>query len=420
MSKLKIGVFGANRGMTMVNVIVDHPYATLVAVCDKFVPALEQCKKMTEKKGMKVEYFTDFDSFIECDMDAVVLANYANEHAPFAIRLLESGRHVMSEVLPVQNMAEAVALIEAVEKTGKIYAYAENYCFFTTTFEMKRRYEMGDIGEVTYAEGEYVHDCSSIWPQITYGQRDHWRNNMTSTFYCTHGIGPMLYITGQRPINVVGMELPNTERERNLGRLAGDASVMIMQLDNGGMIRHLTGHLRREPGSINYQIYGSKGSMETDRWDGSLLHIYREGENYCHGENKAYKPEMFDQSELACITAGHGGSDFYTTNYFIGKILGDEISTKYSIDVYSAIDMGIPGILGYRSIYNDNIPIKIPNLRNKEEREQYRFDVECSDLKVAGKQYVAPHSSGLAIIPDKTYDFVKDLWEKGLPGKPKK
>ncbi|MDF2686482.1 MAG: Oxidoreductase family, NAD-binding Rossmann fold [Clostridia bacterium] len=92
MSKLKIGVFGAYRGMTMVNVIIDHPYATLVAVCDKHVPSLENCKKLTEEKGMKVEYFTDFDSFIQCDMDAVILANYANEHAPFAIRYIFGGR----------------------------------------------------------------------------------------------------------------------------------------------------------------------------------------------------------------------------------------------------------------------------------------------------------------------------------------
>ncbi len=33
-------------------------------------------------------------------MDAVVLANYAHEHAPFAIRCLNEGKHVLSEVLP--------------------------------------------------------------------------------------------------------------------------------------------------------------------------------------------------------------------------------------------------------------------------------------------------------------------------------
>ena len=59
-------------------------------------------------------------------MDAVILANFANEHAPYAIRLLNSGRHVASEVLAVKDMAEAVALTVAVEQSGEVYAYLEN------------------------------------------------------------------------------------------------------------------------------------------------------------------------------------------------------------------------------------------------------------------------------------------------------
>lgn len=36
MAKLKIGVFGAYRGMTMISVLIHHPDAELVAVCDKY------------------------------------------------------------------------------------------------------------------------------------------------------------------------------------------------------------------------------------------------------------------------------------------------------------------------------------------------------------------------------------------------
>ena len=68
----------------------------------------------------------------------------------------------MSEVLTCANLAEAVELIETVESTGKIYQYAENYCFFNTTSEMRKRYQAGDIGEFMYGEGEYIHDCGSL------------------------------------------------------------------------------------------------------------------------------------------------------------------------------------------------------------------------------------------------------------------
>ena len=99
--KLRIGVFGAYRGMTMIRVLLNHPDATLVAICDKFVPALEKAKQAANEAGLKnLALYENFEDFFQHDMDAVVLANYANEHAPYAIRLLKSGRHVLSEVLP--------------------------------------------------------------------------------------------------------------------------------------------------------------------------------------------------------------------------------------------------------------------------------------------------------------------------------
>ncbi len=127
MAKLKIGVFGAHRGMTMIRELLHNPDAEVTAICDKYRPILDKAGKAAEDAGLKVALFERFDDFFECDMDAVVLANYAHEHAKFAVPILESGRHVMSEVLTCANLAQAVSLIEAVEKSGLVYQYAENY-----------------------------------------------------------------------------------------------------------------------------------------------------------------------------------------------------------------------------------------------------------------------------------------------------
>ena len=60
--KLKIGVFGAYRGMTMVNVLLNHPDAELTAICDKYVPALERAGKAAEEAGrsLKLGYNTGY------------------------------------------------------------------------------------------------------------------------------------------------------------------------------------------------------------------------------------------------------------------------------------------------------------------------------------------------------------------------
>jgi len=399
----------------MINILTGHPDAELVAVCDKYVPLLDEMKKVSDEKNIRVALYENFDDFIQHDMDAAVLANYANEHAPFGIRLLKSGRHILSEVLPCETLSQMVELIEAAEESGKVYAYAENYCYMTAPFEMRRRYENGDIGEVQYAEGEYIHDCSSIWPQITYGDRTHWRNRLYSTYYCTHSLGPVITVTGRRPVQVSGFETNNNAKRgsMNINFRGGSGGIEMVTLDNGAVVKSIHGGLKREPGSINYQVYGTNGMMETGRFDGSLS-VYTEGEKLCRGELSNYRPEPFVSPDMAKIFTGHGGSDFYPTHFFIDKILGGEDGKKYSIDVYTAADMGICGILAYRSILNGNTPINVPNLRNKNERDAYRGDVACTNPAVAGDQLlpVSPYFNA-DDIPDEDYEKCRRLWADG-------
>ena len=52
--KLKVGVFGGGRGLTMMNVLLDHPDARLVAVCDKYQPSLDKVSQMAKEKNADV------------------------------------------------------------------------------------------------------------------------------------------------------------------------------------------------------------------------------------------------------------------------------------------------------------------------------------------------------------------------------
>ena len=240
MKKVKIGVLGAYRGTSMISYCNAANNAEVVAICDKYRPALD---KQRELLGDHIAYYDTFDEFIKHDMDAVVLANYANEHVPFAIRALKAGKHVFSEVLPCQNMKEAVELIEAVEKSGLVYAYGENYCYMPAPAEMRRLYREGKIGEFEYGEGEYIHNCESIWHSITYGNPDHWRNNMYATFYCTHSMGPILHITGLRPVKVTGFEGAKNERNLRTGAKGGAFGMEMVELENGGIVKSIHGGL---------------------------------------------------------------------------------------------------------------------------------------------------------------------------------
>jgi len=413
MKKVRIGVIGAGRGSSMISYCVKAENAQLVAVCDKVPELLEKQKEYAKKHDVSdISYYTDYDEFLKHDMDAVVLANYANEHAPFAIKAMKAGKHVFSEVLPVQTLKEAVELIEAVEETGMIYAYGENYCYMPAPYEMKKLYAQNKIGEFEYGECEYVHNCEPIWPGITYGEEDHWRNNMYSTFYCTHSIGPIIHITGLRPVSVVGFEGTKNERNLRIGSKGGSFGIEMITLENGGIIKSIHGGLYEN--SIWYSVYGSKGRMESARegtGNGGVKKIYvkcddHSGE-YAKKPVESYEPAR-DHDDVA-QSFGHGNSDFYSMYNFTRKIQGYEDADI--IDVYEACDMFLPGLFAYRSVLNGNVPMTIPDLRDKAESEKWRNDTACTDPKVAGDMLLPTSVKGTPKIEKAVYDKVRAQFE---------
>ena len=122
-----------------------HRYESDAKIIKVPCPGLVELIEGGVLEGPQMEAYLQkvFAGFGKEHMDAVVLANYANEHAPFAIRAMRRGLHVFSEVLPCQTMKEAVELVEAVESSGRVYAYGENYCYMQAPMEMKRLYREG-------------------------------------------------------------------------------------------------------------------------------------------------------------------------------------------------------------------------------------------------------------------------------------
>ena len=418
MKPVKIGVLGAGRGLAMMWYCQREHNAQLVAVCDCNEEFLR--KKQQEMDDIEsVTFYTDFDAFLKHDMDAVVLANFANEHAPFAIRCLKAGKHVISECLPCRNMKEAVELIETVEETGLHYIYSENFAYMPVISEMRRLYRTGKLGDFEYGEGEYLHNCESLWPIITQGNPNHWRNTMDAFYYCTHSIAPLIHITGLRPVKVTGFELPRNARQDRMGALAGAGAIEMITLENGAILKSLHG-LALSRNSVWYSVYGTKGRLETVREDAGdsdngseafleKLHCSLDSfDGADDGVKRFYEPT--DEYTERAKKYGHGAGDFYCMYHAAEKILGNPNAD--TIDVYEAVDMFLPGLFAYRSVLAGGIPMEIPDLRNKAVRDQYRDDTTCTDKQHAGDRYIPSYSKGDPDVPPETYERIAALWKK--------
>ena len=418
MSKIKIGVLGGYRGMEMIKYCLSAENAEVVAICDRADWVLEKLMENEDVKNQKVTLYREFDEFLNHEMDAVVLANYAHQHAPFAIKAMKAGKHVFTEVLPCQNMKEAVELVEAVEETGMIYAYGENYVYMPATWEMKKLYEEGKIGEFEYGECEYIHNCESPWHTLTYGEPDHWRNTMFSTFYCTHSLGPIIHATGLRPTSVIGFEGTKTERNMRMGSKSGQFGIEMVTLENGAIVKSIHGGLYKN--SIWYCMYGSKGVMESDREVVGADHNY-----YININSDAFSGDYFNPIKERYIPDrgmedkakgyGHDGGDYYAMWHFVEKIKGTPNAD--TIDVYEAMDMYLPGHFAYLSILDGGKEKRIPDLRDKTTRDIWRNHTACTDPEIAGDMLLPTRKGGTPEIEDAVYARMKDLWDRRAPVK---
>ncbi|NLD88299.1 MAG: Gfo/Idh/MocA family oxidoreductase [Clostridiales bacterium] len=364
---IKIGIFGCGRGASFAGASNQHIGVEVVALCDKNV---EKMNKLNER--LNVATYTDFDAFIKHDgMDAVVLTNYFHEHAPYAIKSLHAGKHVLSECVCNATLKEGVELCEAVEETGLIYMLAENYPYTKFNQEFRNLYQKGEIGEILYAEGEYNHSATNAphagYP--LYDGPDHWRFWNTPTSYCTHAIAPLVYVTGQMPVQV------NTQVARltsNTG-MRDNGFIMVMKTTNGSIFRTMGGF----PGHSNhYRFHGTKGAMEMTRGPGYFgpeqVRVWHEDLNVPDGLplERTYVPNWPEYAELAS-RAGHGGGDFWLNYHFATAI---RTNTQPFLNVYQGVGISSVGIFGWMSALENGKTFRIPDFSDKAEREQYRHD----------------------------------------------
>ena len=384
--KIRVGVVGVGRGQSFAGGATDLVGMELVALCDTWE------ERLLEVGGrFGVQTYTEYDKFLEHDMDAVVLANYFHQHAPFAVRALEAGFHVMSETACNSTLAEGVELCRAVEKSGKTYMLAENYPFTAFNLEMRRLYQAGEIGEVTYAEGEYNHPMPpEARVRISPG-RHHWRNWMPSTYYCTHALAPLVCITDTMPVKVNGLSIVEESIDRDTARVGDAGSVILCRMDNGAVFR-IFGLLL--PGHSNwYRLHGSKGGMEVARGPGYFgsqqVRVWHDEWTLGPGQvsDRTYVPEWPEHGELA-RSAGHGGGDFWTNFEFANAI---RAGGQPFLDVYRGVAMSSVGILAWRSALEDGAPYAVPDFRDEKKRKAYENDT-WTPFPADGKPGDAPPS----------------------------
>ncbi len=408
-SPIRVGVMGIGRGQSFMEG-ARHTGMELVAICDIWKERLEEVGR---QRG--VATYTDFDAFLEHDMDAVVLANYCHDHAPYAIRALDAGKHVMSECIAARTMHQCVELVEAVERSGRIYMLAENYPYMVSCQELRRLYQQGEIGDVRYAEGEYNHPGDYRWALSISPGLKHWRNWLPPTYYVTHGLSPLMTITDTMPVQLNALSIPEPYKQApHTVRMGDPGSVILCRMDNGAVFR-IWGLSMSSLTRVRYEVHGERGLISTtepNHW--AYVRVFHEPWLRQAGQRReeTYLADWPEHGDLA-DAAGHGGGDFWTSFHFANAIRSGE--PPY-LNIYRATAMAAVSILGWRSCLSDGAPQSIPDFRDAAQREPWRGDHWSPFPEDAGPGQPPVRLGGNIAPSDEAVAYARQVWqEMGLP-----
>ena len=377
MRKIKVGIFGAGRGTDVGRSFV-LAGADIVALCDNIPERLEMGKKRLPD-GVKC--YDNFDEFINHPgMEAVIVANYFHEHAPFAIKCLEKGIAVFSECISNGTMAEGIELLRAAEKSNAVYMLGENYPFMLFNQEIKKICDGGTLGKVLYAEGEYNHPADpwniAFRKEFNYFT-EHWRNYNARSYYITHSLGPIMYATGATPkkVHAFNCYAPTTA-DIPTATNVGDKAAIVTTLNDDGSVFRVTGCAAFGAHHNCYRVAGTRGQVEKVRGiPNKVMLRYNawtkpegmEAENF-------YEVKWDDDVDLELIKqANHGGADYMIARYFLSCV-AEGRQPCHPFDVHSAITMSSVAILAHRSMLEGGKTYDIPDFRNPEDCEKYKDD----------------------------------------------
>jgi predicted dehydrogenase len=367
---VRVGVLELRRGAALAR-LAQQAGMQVVAVCER-----DDRRREQHAQAFGAAAYADVEPFLDHAMDAAVLVNDFDQHAPVAIRALDRGVSVLSETAACRTVGEGVALIEAAEHSSGIYMFAENYPYIPFTREMRRRYQAGQIGEVRYAEAEYLDEPADLAWFVN--DRAHWRARLPATYYCTHSLAPVTAITGTRPVEVTAFVVPTTSGPEALGRARrgrGWAALLVVRLDNGAVFKSLHGFLEASQQAW-VRLHGDRGLMENLRHgDTRTLRVVRSLED--GPVEKVFLPWPPELPVTGADPLGDGVAETLMLREFASAVRHGAPPDQ---DVYFGVELSITGIQAMRSSLTGSVPLDVPDLRRPDVRRDHAADEWFPDL----------------------------------------
>jgi predicted dehydrogenase len=358
-ARLRIGISGAPRGKAFLTGLAAYrDAAELVAVYDPDPAAAAALPSPT-----RLEAPRSYEDMLGL-VDVVIVASPQQHHAPQAIAALERGVHVLSEVPAAVSLEQAHRLVAATRRSQALYMMAENYCYTRANLTLAAMARAGAFGEIYFGEGEYLHEMKGYHTDSD-GRptwRYHWQVGRAGITYPTHSLGPLLRWLDDR---VVAVSCVGSGRHTDPEHEIDDTVLLLARTSRGTLLKLRLDLLSNRPHLMNYySVQGTLGCYEASRIaSDSLGYVHISGQSKPNAWEPLedyvgdYLPEAY---RGAAQGAGHWGADLWPVREFLDAVSN---GSEPPLDVYSALDMTLPGLVSEDSFYQGGQWLAVPNPR---------------------------------------------------------
>lgn len=301
--KLRLGILGLGEGRSTMSAALSSPKVDLVKICDR---NLELCKQRAKEFDFH-QYTTDFQDLLDDDsIESIAIYTPDHLHAAHIKLALQHHKHVVCTKPLIDDLNQAVELLELQQKVGKRVFVGQSSRFFEPMRKQRLDFDAGLIGELVTVESYYNADhrwfLAKPWARE---ERFKW-----------------LYGGLSHPVDFIRWYLPNIDQVMGYGMLSqngkegglknADTMQFIFKSTDGRIARVsgayggpvqpvqrdsemsciLRGSLGCSQGDymdLRYAITNKNGEEHIQTWEHKLKHFFRfEGKSHHAGEYENY------------------------------------------------------------------------------------------------------------------------------------
>ncbi len=153
--KMRVGIIGTGWiAEAHLKGYLKQPDVEIVAGCDLIPGKAEAFFKQHGVEGVKTDYANDEEMLADKSLalDCVSICTYNRQHAPCAIHALNAGLHVLLEKPMCVTTEEAIEIVKAEKKSGKILSIGFQPRFNKNMQRIKKIVDSGELGDIYYIQ----------------------------------------------------------------------------------------------------------------------------------------------------------------------------------------------------------------------------------------------------------------------------